>query len=137
MKQTPRTRKLNETVREAIASILLDEIADPRLDLVTVTAVRVAPDVMQANVYVTAHCDEERYREVLDGLESAKGRIRSLVGQRIKSRFTPELHFFIDDSVDAGMRIAEALKDMPPTLAGHDDEADHSATPTDEPTAEE
>jgi len=116
MKQTPRTRKLNETVKEAIASILLDEIADPRLELVTVTAVHVAPDLMQANVYVTAHGDDERYREVLAGLESAKGRIRSLVGQRIKGRFTPELRFFIDDSIDNGMRIGEALKEVPPTL---------------------
>lgn len=116
MKQTPRTRKLNESVREAIASILLDEIADPRLDLITVTGVSVSPDIMQANVYVTAHGDEERYREVLEGLESAKGRIRSLVGQRIKSRFTPELRFFIDESVDAGMRMNEALKEVPPTM---------------------
>lgn len=103
-------------VREAIASILLDEVADPRLDLVTVTGVSVSPDLMQANVYVTAHGDDERYREVLEGLESAKGRIRSLLGRRIKSRFTPELRFFIDESVDAGMRMSEALKDVPPTL---------------------
>ncbi|MBU4555579.1 MAG: 30S ribosome-binding factor RbfA [Actinobacteria bacterium] len=110
-------------MRVAIASIILDEIADPRLELVTVTAAHVAPDLMQANIYVTAHGDEERYREVLAGLESAKGRIRSLVGQRVKGRFTPELRFFIDDSVDAGMRIAEALKDVPPTLRENADRA--------------
>ncbi len=120
MKQTPRTRKINETVREAIASILLDEIADPRLDFVTVTGVNVAPDLTTANVYVTAHGDEERYREVLAGLDSAKGRIRSLVGTAVKMRFTPELRFFIDESVDAGMRMAEALKDIPPTLVAVD-----------------
>lgn len=122
MKQTPRTRKLNEQVREAIASILLDEISDPRLELVTVTAAHVAPDLMQANIYVTAHGDDERYREVLEGLESAKGRIRTLVGQRIKGRFTPELRFFIDDSVDAGMRMSEALKNVPPTLLARAEE---------------
>ncbi|MDP2401956.1 MAG: 30S ribosome-binding factor RbfA [Actinomycetota bacterium] len=117
MKQTPRTRKINETAREALASILHEEIADPRLELVTITGVNVAPDLTTANVYVTAHGDEERYREVLDGLESAKGRIRSLFGAAVKMRFTPELRFFIDESVDAGMRMAEALKDVPPTLA--------------------
>lgn len=123
MKETPRTRKINESVREAIASILIDEIADPRLDLVTVTAARVAPDLTSANIYVTAHGDEARYREVIDGLESAKGRVRSLLGRRVKLRFTPELRFHIDETVDAGMRMAEALKNVPPTLANLDESA--------------
>ena len=117
MKQTPRTRKLSEGVKEAIAEILATEISDPRLDMVTVTDTQVSSDLMLANVYVTAHGDEDRYDDVLAGLESAKGRIRSLLGQRIKSRFTPELRFYIDDSVDEGMRIAEALQDVPPSLA--------------------
>lgn len=123
MKETPRTRKVNESVREAIASILIDEIADPRLDLVTVTAARVAPDFTTANIYVTAHGDEARYREVIDGLESAKGRVRALLGRRVKLRFTPELRFHIDDTVDAGMRISEALKNVPPTLVDVDESA--------------
>ncbi|MDP2181024.1 MAG: 30S ribosome-binding factor RbfA [Actinomycetota bacterium] len=117
MKITPRTRKLNESAREAIASIILDEIADPRVELVTVTSVEVSPDLMAASVYVIAHGDEVRYAEALEGLESAKGRIRSLLGRRVKMRFTPELRFFIDPSVDAGMRMNEALRAVPPTLA--------------------
>lgn len=116
MKQTPRTRKVNETVRETIAVILSEEIADPRLELATVTSAEVSADLMVANVYVTTHGDEQRYAELLEGLESAKGRIRALLGQRITLRFTPELRFHIDRSVDEGMRIAEALKDVPPTL---------------------
>ena len=116
MKQTPRTRKVNETVREAVASILCDEISDPRLELVTVTGAEVSPDFSVATVYVIAHGDEARYAEVLAGLESAKGRIRSLLGRRVKTRLTPELRFAIDTSVDEGMRISEALKDVPPSL---------------------
>lgn len=116
MKQTPRTRKVNETVREAIAIIVSEEVADPRLHLATVTSAEVSADLMVANVYVTTHGGPERYAELLDGLESAKGRIRSLLGQRITLRFTPELRFHIDTSVDEGMRIAEALKDIPPGL---------------------
>ena len=127
MKQSPRTRKVNEAVREAVSSILLDEISDPRLELVTVTAARVSTDLMVANIYVTAHGDEGRYAEVLAGLESAKGRIRSLLGQRVKMRFTPELTFFIDDTVDAGMRINEALKNVPPTLRQESDDFDESS----------
>lgn len=116
MKQTPRTRKVNEMVREAVAIILSEEIADPRLDLVTVTSAEVSPDMMVANIYVITHGDDDRYAELLEGLESAKGRIRSLLGQRITLRFTPELRFLIDRSVDEGMRISQALKDLPPTL---------------------
>ena len=115
MKETSRTRKMNESLREAIALILLDAVSDPRLDFVTVTGVRVSPDMAVANVYVTAH-DATRYQEVLAGLESAKGRIRGILGGKITTRVTPELRFFIDESVDAGMRIAEALKSPPASL---------------------
>jgi len=116
VKQTPRTRKVNEMVREAVAIILTEEIADPRIDLVTVTSAEVSPDMMVANIHVITHGGPERYAELLEGLESAKGRIRSLLGQRITLRFTPELRFLIDRSVDEGMRISEALKEVPPTL---------------------
>lgn len=116
MKQTGRTRKVNETVREAVAIILSEEVSDPRLDLATVTSAEVSPDLAVANIYVITHGGPERYAELLEGLESAKGRIRSLLGQRITLRFTPELRFHIDRSVDEGMRIAEALKNVPPSL---------------------
>lgn len=116
MKQTPRTRKVNETVREAVASMLTGDIADPRLEMVTVTGAEVAPDFSVATIFVIAHGDEQRYAEVLEGLESAKGRIRSLLGRRVKTRITPELRFAIDASVDRGMRISEALKEVPPSL---------------------
>jgi ribosome-binding factor A len=116
MKQTPRTRKVNESVREAIASMLVDEICDPRLAFVTVTGAEVSPDFSVATIYVTAHGDASRYAEVLAGLESARGRIRSLLGRRVKTRLTPELRFAIDTSVDAGMRITEALKQVPPSM---------------------
>ena len=115
MKQTPNSRRLNEQAREVVASILIDEISDPRLELVTVTGTEVSSDRSVMSVYVST--DPERYETVLAGLESAKGRIRSLVGHAVGWRVTPELRFFIDESVDSGMRIGEALKDVPPTLA--------------------
>lgn len=129
MKQTPNSRRLNETAREIVASILVSEVSDPRLELVTVTGAEVSPDRSMMSVYVST--DPDRYDEVLAGLESAKGRIRSLLGQAISWRVTPELRFFIDESVDSGMRIEEALRAVPPTLAaerGADAAADDGAT---------
>ena len=55
MKTTPRMRRVNESVREALADILESELSDPRLELVTVTDVEVAPDLRHATVFVTAH----------------------------------------------------------------------------------
>ncbi len=115
MKQTPNSRRLNETAREIIANILITEVSDPRLELVTVTGAEVSPDRSVMSVYVST--DPDRYDEVLEGLESAKGRIRTLLGRQITWRVTPDLRFFIDKSVDTGMAIEDALRVLPPTLA--------------------
>ena len=108
MKQTPATRRLNEQAREVVASLLVSEVSDPRLELVTVTGAEVSPDRSVLLVFVST--DPDRYDEVLEGLESAKGRIRSLLGQGSGVARHPELRFYIDKSVDSGMRIEEALR---------------------------
>lgn len=109
MKQTSASRRVNEELREKLATVLLFEVSDPRLELVTVTDVEVSKDREVANVYVSA--DASRYDEVLAGLEAAKGRIRSLTGKALGWRVSPELRFFIDPSVDTAQAIATLLKD--------------------------
>ncbi|MBI5230767.1 MAG: 30S ribosome-binding factor RbfA [Coriobacteriales bacterium] len=132
MSRSPRARRLDETVREKLAYILTEEISDPRLDLVTLTGVQVTSDHSYADVYVIAHGDQERYDEALAGLESAKGRIRSLLARTVRTRTVPELRFHIDTSVDEGMRIDEALKHVPPTIV----EAETHASEESDATAE-
>lgn len=118
MKEHPGSHRLNEQGREVVSAILFDSVSDPRLDMVTVTGTDVSRDRSVMNVYVSAASD--RYEEVLEGLESAKGRIRSELGQRITWRVTPELRFFIDESVDEARRIQEILADVPPTMRDRD-----------------
>lgn len=120
MKQTPTSRKVNEVAREKIASILLTEVSDPRLALITVTGVEVSIDRSLCNVYIST--DPVRYEEVERGLESAKGRVRSLLGKDLGWRVTPELRFTIDTSVDEAERISQALQDVPVTLSIPKDE---------------
>lgn len=120
MKQTEATRRLGQEAREKIATILLNEISDPRLDLVTVTDCEVSVDRSVCRVYVAAA--PGTYDEVLAGLASAKGRIRSLLGRSLTWRVTPELIFSIDRSTDEAMRITEALKNVPPTMSIPKDE---------------
>ncbi|TLM91502.1 MAG: ribosome-binding factor A, partial [Actinobacteria bacterium] len=71
-------RKSDEQAREAVASILAIDVSDPRVALVTVTGAKVSPDRSYLDVYVSA--DPGRYDDTLAGLESAKGRVRTLVG---------------------------------------------------------
>jgi ribosome-binding factor A len=107
----PRSRRVDGQVREALALALLEDVKDPRLDLVTVTAVEVSRDRRHARVYVTAHGDEDRYAEVIEALEHAAGRLKAGISSRVRIRYTPELDFAIDRSVDESMRITELLRE--------------------------
>lgn len=103
------SRKTAEELRSKVANILLFHISDPRLEMVTVTGADVSKDRAYADVYISA--DQDRYDEVMEGLEAAKGRIRSLLGKNLTWRVTPELRFHIDTTVDHAARIATVLEE--------------------------
>ena len=107
MKQSSSSRRVNEQAREVIANILLFEMTDPRLDLVTITGCEVSFDRSVANVYYTT--EPQRYSDVADAFQSAAGRIRSLMAKQLSWRVAPELRFMLDSSVDEAERIAGAL----------------------------
>lgn len=107
MKQSSSNRRVNEQAREVISEILLFEISDPRLDIVTITGVEVSYDRSVANVYYST--EPSRYTEVAQAFNAAAGRIRSLMAKKLSWRVAPELRFHLDESVDNAQRIAEAL----------------------------
>lgn len=107
MKQSSSNRRVNEQAREVISEILLFEISDPRLDMVTITGVEVSYDRSVANVYYST--EPPRYTEVAQAFNAAAGRIRSLMAKKLSWRVAPELRFHLDESVDNAQRIAEAL----------------------------
>lgn len=127
MKRTQHTRRTSELAREKLASILLFEVSDPDLALVTLTGVEVSPDKSYLRAYVS--CDAERYAAVEAALARAKGRIRSLLGHALGWRVTPELDFRIDTTTDEAERIARALEDVPETLAVEKDEFGYPVAP--------
>ena len=107
MKQSSSSRKVNEQAREVIAGILLFEISDPRLRLVTITGCEVSFDRSVCNVFYTT--DKGRYEEAAAAFQKAAGRIRSLMAKKLSWRVSPELRFLLDTSVDQAERIASAL----------------------------
>ena len=108
MKQGSTNRKVNEQAPEGIATILLVEISDPRLTLVTITGCEVSYDRSVCNVYYSAHRNE--YEDVAAAFEEASGRIRSLMARKLSWRVAPALRFVLDKSVDEAERIASALE---------------------------
>jgi ribosome-binding factor A len=98
-----------EEIREEVARLLAREIRDPRIGFVTVTRVSLTPDLHVARVYVGVLGDETQRRRTLGGLRHSAGYMRRLVGQRLRLRTTPELHFSYDEGLDATERVAQLL----------------------------
>jgi ribosome-binding factor A len=104
-----RIEKVENMIREEISSILLFKLNDPALGFVTVTNVKVTPDLKLAKVYLSVY-EKERRGEVLEKIGELNGFIRSELASRIRIKFTPELKFFIDDTLDYVEKIEDLLK---------------------------
>jgi ribosome-binding factor A len=108
---SPRTRKVESQLKEVVGEEVA-ALSDPRIKgLVTVTAVRVSPDLAVATVFysVLAGEDEEAAGE---GLQSAAGRIQGTVGRQMRLKRTPRLRFEPDPAVEQASRIQSALKEV-------------------------
>lgn len=105
-----RTDRVSQQVHEIVASLLLKEVKDPRVKGVEVTAVEVTGDLQIANVYFVMLEEEgEPGKDVYDGLESVSGFLRSELGNQIRMRYTPELRFVYDESIERGRRMEKLL----------------------------
>lgn len=108
MRSYPRSRAMAETVRELVARILLEEISDPRVDFVTITGVEMSPDMRYGTVYVTTR-ETDDAAQALEGLRAATGRVRVLLGSRVRLRYSPEITFKIDPAIEEATRISNAI----------------------------
>jgi len=105
-----RARRIADRIREELADLIQREVSDPRLSMVTVTAVDVDRELAFATVYITAIGSDDRREEVLQALERATGFIRKQLSARIRLRQFPKLRFRWDASQTRGARIDELLE---------------------------
>lgn len=112
MPRFQRTDRLNERLREEIAQLVGNEIRDPRVGLVTITAVETSPELDHAKVYFTVLGDEEEKEAALVGLRSAAGFVRTQLGRRMHIRRVPEIHFHLDRKLAEAIRIESLLRDV-------------------------
>lgn len=101
-------RKVDEQARETIASILLFDVSDPRLDLVTITGCKVSYDRAYCDVFYTT--DPDRYESVAEALEASKGHIRSTMAKKLHWRKAPALRFHLDETVDVAEKMGKFLQ---------------------------
>ena len=106
-----RIGRINEEIQREL-SALIPAVKDPRVSgMISVTAVETTPDLRYAKAYISV-LDKENGERVLKGLRSASGWLRRELGSALKLRYTPELVFQLDDSIDKGARILELLRSV-------------------------
>jgi len=114
---------MQEFIKQEIGKLLLDGLKDRRLGFVTVTDVSVTGDLREATVYVSLMGTPEEQAASMQALESARGFVRSKIGEVLQVRYTPEIHFAVDESVAYGSRIEEVLQTLKRTEDDHGDDA--------------
>jgi ribosome-binding factor A len=103
---------VNALLQETLSDLLQREVADPRLDFVTVTDVDTTSDLRQAHVYVTFLGAAEDRQSGMEALGKATSYLRRQLGQRVYLRYVPELTFHLDKSIERGLRIDEILQSL-------------------------
>ncbi len=108
-----RLRRVAEQIKKDIGGIINYEIKDPRVaNLTSVTDVSVSKDLRYASVYISIYGTEHEKEETLQTLERASGFIRSEIGRRIRLRYTPEINFRLDNSIEYGAHIENVIKSL-------------------------
>lgn len=108
-----RSVKMGDQIMREIATMLIEEIADPRLEMVTISGVRMNKDNKIAEVMFTMSGDKVKIDAAVSGLEKAKGFIRSKLSKRIRTRQIPELRFVHDNFLEEMVYGNSVERNMP------------------------
>lgn len=122
-----RVERLNEQFRRELTEILQGQAKDPRVLGVTLTAVRVAPDLSFARVFVAPHAAEAENEEALMGLRAALPFLRKELGARLRIRRVPELRFELDLTLAHAQRIEQLLHEVSTAPKAPPEESDGAA----------
>jgi ribosome-binding factor A len=132
-----RADRVSEAIKREMSLMVQQDVKDPRVHFVTVTDVQTTDDLRYAKIYVSILGDKETRKESLTGLVHAKGFLRSELGRRLGLRYTPDIQFFLDESLDHSIQIRTLLntikKDEPQGEAPEGDESEDKESEGDEP----
>jgi len=113
-----RAQRIADRIREDLSEMLIQEVSDPRLVGISITDVRVDRELGYADIYVSALEGQDRWKEILEGLEHAQGYLRRSLAQRVELRVFPRLRFHWDPTFERAERIERLI------ISLHTDQAD-------------
>lgn len=111
MPEGTRPSRVGEEFREVLAEEIL-RLKDPRIGFVTVTGVKVTPDLRHAFVYYTTMGDDRERASTRVGLRSARAHLRTVLGRKVRLKFLPELEFEEDVTFERGERIEAIIREL-------------------------
>jgi ribosome-binding factor A len=107
-----RTDRISEEIKKEVSSLIQNGLKDPRLPkMISVTAVEATRDLSYAKIFISVLGSDEEKANALKGLKSAAGFIRREVGHRLQLRYTPEMLFELDNSIERGVYISKLIDD--------------------------
>ncbi len=116
--QGKRIDRVGHLIQMELGQLILHRVKDPRLGFVTVTHVKVTPDLKSACVFYTALGDEQVKKGTQLALEKASGFLQKEIGGALELRYTPRLKFLFDDSLDQGFAIDRVLREIDKEKSG-------------------
>ncbi|MBU1052946.1 MAG: 30S ribosome-binding factor RbfA [Proteobacteria bacterium] len=107
-----RAERVGGQIQKIISALLLKDIKDPRLEMTTITDVKMSKDLKIARIYFTTTGGKTNADEALKGFKSAAGFLKRSLSSELSLRYMPEISFFYDESYDYGERIENVLKSI-------------------------
>ena len=111
-KHSQRAQRVGDQIQRELAELLRLQVKDPRIGMVTVTAVEVSPDLSHAKVFFTHLAGKEHASEAVEALQRTGGFLRTELSRHLKLYSVPQLHFVYDDSIAGQDRIEQILNDI-------------------------
>ena len=105
-----RADRVSGLIQEVLSDLLKKSIHDPRLQMATITKVKMSPDLKLARIYFAIYGDSKKSEDAASGFESARGFIKRNLARKLGLRYMPDLKFFYDESFDYGLQIDQLLK---------------------------
>lgn len=109
MANEQRRRRVADQIQKELSDIIRLELHDPRVGMITISAVEVSPDFGYSKVFYTMLAPDEERKQVQAGLKRASGFLRTALGKRLRIHNTPELKFIYDTSIERGVHLSQLI----------------------------